>query len=293
MYKMMLSAVILITGVQQINAEEKMSADETLIRNTIASYTAAFNRGDAKAVASHWSVNGEFITPDGRTLKGHDALTKNFGDYFKEAKGVKIEIESASIDFLSPGVAVEEGLARIIRKKEEPRETHYVAVHVKTAQGWKMDSVKEQELSEPQTHYKELKALEWMIGTWVDADDNERVETTCQWTKNKNFITRSFKVHSKDHIIMEGTQIIGWDPLKKTIRSWMFDSAGGFGVGIWSQNKNRWTVRTLQVLANGEKATSINIMTQVDENSYTFRSTGREIDGELMPRIEDVKVIRK
>ncbi len=293
MYKMMLSAMVLITGFQQVNAEKKVNADEALIRKAIASYTEAFNKGDAKAVANHWSENGEFITPDGRTLKGREALSKNFGDYFKETKGVKIEIESIGINFLSPGVAIEEGLARIIIEKEEPRETDYVAVHVKTAQGWKMDSVKEQEHLEPQTHYKELKALEWMIGTWVDADDNGAVETTCQWTKNKNFIARSFKVRVEDRIIMEGTQIIGWDPLKKTIRSWMFDSTGGFGVGIWSQNEKRWTVRTLQVLAKGEKASAINIITQLDENSFTFRSVGREIDGELMPSIGEVKVVRK
>ncbi len=293
MYKTMLSVLLLVAGFQQASAEDEICPDEVSIRQAIASYIDAFNKADAKAVAAHWSENGEFITPDGRIFQGRDALTQNFAGYFEKTKNVKIELDVLDIRFLSPGVAVEEGVARILVPKEQPHETEYVAVHVNTAQGWKMDSVKEQQLFEPQTHYEQLKVLEWMIGTWVDADQNGSVETTCQWTKNRNFMTRSFKVHVEDRITMEGTQVIGWDPIKKTIRSWMFDSAGGFGVGIWSQDENRWTVRTLQVLANGEKASAINIMTQIDENSYTFRSVGREVDGELLPSIEEVKVVRE
>lgn len=290
---MMLSVVLLLAGFQQANAEDEIRADEVSIRKAIVSYTEAFNKGNAKAVASHWTENGEFITPDGKTLQGRDELTQNFGDYFEKTKNVKIELDVLNIRFLSPGVAVEEGIARVLVPEEQPNETEYVAVHVKTALGWKMDRVEEQQHLEPQTHYEQLKVLEWMIGTWVDADQNASVETTCQWTKNRNFMTRSFKVHVEDRITMEGTQIIGWDPIRKTIRSWMFDSAGGFGVGIWSQNENRWTIRALQVLSNGEKASAINVMTQIDKNTYTFRSTGREVDGELLPNIEEVKIIRE
>src|SRR5690606_4732441 len=100
-------------------------------------------------------------------------------------------------------------------------------------------------------------------------------------------------VHIEDRVEMEGTQIIGWDPDKQTIRSWLFDSEGGFGVGIWTQKENQWTIRTLQVLANGEKASGINIMTKVDDDTFTFRSLGREVDGILLPGIDEITVVRQ
>ena len=269
------------------------SADETAVRAAIDSYKTAFDKGDAKAVAAHWTSTGEFVTPEGETLTGHDALEKSFTEYFKATPNVKIELDSVGIQFISPGVAIEEGVARVVAPEQEPDVTEYTAVHVKTPAGWKLDSVKETKVIVPQTHYEQLKSLEWMIGTWVDTSDDSTIETVCRWTKNKNFITRSFKVHIEDRVEMEGTQVIGWDPDKQTIRSWLFDSEGGFGVGMWTQKENQWTIRTLQVLANGEKASGINIITKVDDNTFKFRSLGREVDGVLLPGVEEITVVRQ
>jgi uncharacterized protein (TIGR02246 family) len=288
-----LTFIVCFAASIQAVAADDVSPDEAAIRKAIASYVEAFNRADAKAVAAHWTPSGEFVTPGGEALKGRDAIQREFEAYFGETKSAKVEVTSPVIRFISPGVAVEEGSARLLRPEETPQETSYVAVHVKTADGWKMDSVREQQRVQPQSHYEQLQALEWMIGEWGDADENASVQTICQWTKNRNFITRSFKVHVKGRIDMEGTQIIGWDPTAQTVRSWVFDSEGGFGVGAWTQDGDRWTVRTLQVLASGERASAINILTKVDDNTFTFRSVGREVDGELLPNINDVKVVRR
>ncbi len=39
--------------------------DLAAIRTAIDSYVSAFNRGDARAVAQHWSEQGEWVGPDG------------------------------------------------------------------------------------------------------------------------------------------------------------------------------------------------------------------------------------
>lgn len=49
------------------------------------------------------------------------------------------------------------------------------------------------------------------------------------------FCSCSFKVSVPSMDDLEGTQVIGWDPAAGTIRSWMFDSDGGFGEGTWSK----------------------------------------------------------
>lgn len=285
--------LLLCSAGQFLHADDAKPDEEGLIRTAISSYKTAFDKGDAKAVASHWTPEGEFTPPGGETIKGQAALEKSFTEYFKDSPGAKIELESVDIRLISPGVAVENGVAEVILPEQEPSVTEYSAVHVKTPAGWKLDSVTETAAMVPQSHYEQLKSLEWMIGTWVDEGDDGSVETVCKWTKNKNFMTRSFKVHIQDRVALEGTQIIGWDPDKQTIRSWLFDSEGGFGVGIWTQTENRWTVRTLQVLANGEKATGVNVITKIDDNSFTFRSLGREVDGELLPGVDEITIVRK
>ena len=73
-----------------------------------------------------------------------------------------------------------------------------------------------------------LDQLDWMIGTWTDGDENTTVRTVCEWAKNHTFITRSFKAFVDGKIDLEGTQVIGWDPAAGRIRSWVFDSDGGF-----------------------------------------------------------------
>ncbi len=289
-----LAATFLLVGnLLWAQEADTVTSDEAAINSAIESYVASFNRGDAAAVAKHWSSDGQFTTPSGKTFRGRTAIEVAFKEFFAENKGVRVEISKPAIRFLSPSVAVEEGISRILRAGQEPTETEYTAVHVKQDGKWQMDSVREADRVEPSSHYEQLKDLEWMIGEWVDQDEHATVETVCQWTKNRNFITRSFRVVVADGSEIEGTQIIGWDPLRKTVRSWVFDSEGGFGVGIWSRNGNQWTVRVLQVLHDGATASAINILTYVDDNTLTFKSTGREIDGQLQPNIPEIRVVRR
>ena len=174
-----------------------------------------------------------------------------------------------------------------------PTKTSYTAIHVKKNGKWLIDSICETVLPAPSSNYDKLKELEWMIGTWVDQDENATVETTCSWTKNRNFLLRQFKVSVKDRVEMEGTQIIGYDAAAGQIRSWVFDSDGGFGVGVWSKEGNRWIVKASGTQAGGQRTSAVHIITYVSENSFTWQSVGREVDGEVLPNIDEFQVVRK
>ena len=138
-----------------------------------------------------------------------------------------------------------------------------------------------------------LDDLAWMVGTWVDRGDEVVITTDCSWTHQGKFLSRSFTIREGDELTLEGTQTIGWDPLEGRIRSWTFDSEGGRGEGRWYQDGDRWLVKTSFVLANGERASSINVITRIDENTMGWQSTNREIAGELQPNIPEVTVVRQ
>ena len=36
-----------------------------------------------------------------------------------------------------------------------------------------------------------------------------------------------------------------------------------------------------------------NVITKIDDNSFTFRSLGREVDGELLPGVDEITIVRK
>ena len=272
-----------------------LTEDELAVLAAVDSYLIAFNKADAKRLAEHWTEDGEFVLASGEVLKGRGAIEESFATYFKESGNAKLELFDTQIKMISPRVAAETGMARVVGKDKITEETSYEVIHVKTADGWRIDSVKEAVLADPPpTHYERLKPLEWMIGTWVDdAEEGMTIETTGKWTTNQNFITRTFKVYIQDRVDFEGTQIIGWDPSVDAIRSWTFDSDGGFGVGRWSQNGDRWTVQALSVLPDGRRGSSTNIYEIVDENTVQFKSIGRQVDGELQPNIETLTIIRQ
>ena len=138
-----------------------------------------------------------------------------------------------------------------------------------------------------------LDELAWMVGKWVDQGQNATITTVCSWTHNGKFLSRSFKIASSDEVTLEGTQVIGWDPIKGQIRSWTFDSEGGFGSGRWIRDGDRWLVKMSFVLASGERASAINVITYVDQNTLRWQSTNRESAGELQPNIPEVTVIRQ
>ena len=293
-FVLVVAAVVLACRPAAARGDDRQASHETEIRKAVRSYVAAFNRGDARAVARHWSPKGVYVSPSGQRFQGYEAIEKEIVAYFSETSGQRIELGSPTIRFLTPSVAIEEGTARVSRAGEPPVATSYMAIHVNQDGAWQLDSVRETAVAvSAPSHYEHLEQLEWLIGTWIDRDENSTIETVCQWTKNKNFITRSFAVSIEDRIEIEGTQVIGWDPEAKTVRSWMFDSQGGFGSALWSRKGNRWIIKASRTLVGGEKASAVNILTYVDPDTLTWQSIGREIGGELLPNIEEVTVVRK
>ncbi len=275
-------------------AADTAAADEAAIRKSAASYVEVYNRRDAKAVAGHWSPEAVYtIRATGEQIVGREAIEREMTAMFKDKDAAKLAASVDSVQFISPNVAVERGKATMTRAGQPTEESLYTAVHVKRDGTWLLDRITEDEVPVVLSNYEKLKELEWMIGDWADDDEEDSVRTSCQWTKNKNFIVRSFTVSVRDRIEMAGMQVIGWDAGAKRIRSWVFDSDGGFGEGVWQRKGNRWSIKSTGVLPDGRKSSGVNIMTVVGKDRFTWQSVNREVDGEPLPNVDEVAVIRQ
>ncbi len=295
-----ITAGVITAGVitaRAIAAEpEPQPNEEAAVKAVADAYIAAYNRGDAKALANLWSEKGDWITPAGQRAHGREAIEKQLESLFADNQGGQLEMAESSVRFVTPDVAVDEGIVGVIRPEQEVKASAYIAVVVKQDGQWKVDSLRGTAIPEapaPAPAASPLADLEWLVGEWTDAGGNAAISTTVAWTKNKSFLTYSFKVAVPDGDDFEGTQVIGWDPADGTIRSWMFDSDGGFGDGTWTKKDNRWTVKFKQVLPDGRRASATNIYTIIDSDTLTWQSIGREVDGQFMPNVGPVKVIRK
>ena len=106
-------------------------------------------------------------------------------------------------------------------------------------------------------------------------------------------MTRSFAIVVGDQVDLSGMQFIGWDPANKQIRSWVFDSDGGFAEGKWTKKGNRWLIQQTGTLPDGRKASEVNIIKQLDNNSFTWQTVQRSVAGDLLPDVDEITIVRK
>jgi uncharacterized protein (TIGR02246 family) len=291
-------SVLLFTIVATLSVRGALAQDhaddERAIRQNIERYLEAYQRRDAQSLAEFWGPNAEYVSPtSGQRVIGRAAIQAEFEAVFAEPGDAELQVSLSSIRFLTPDVALEEGVARVTRPGEAARRASYTAVHVKRDGKWLLESVRETQLPSEPSNYEYLKALEWMIGEWVDRDGDAEITTRCQWTKNKCFLTRSFAVKIQDRIEMEGTQVVGWDAAEGRIRSLVFDTDGGFNEGTWTLKGDRWIISAKATLPDGRTGSMVNIITRIDDDSFSWQSVGREVGGELLPNIDPVVVVRK
>jgi uncharacterized protein (TIGR02246 family) len=289
--KLLLFLVIMLASMSTgwLCADE--SEDEKAIRNSVTTYVTAFNRQDAKAIAALWSPEAVYTNPKtGEEVVGRDAIEQQLVEIFSQSKDCKLEVAIESIRFLSPNVAVEQGISRILRPGEEADETAYTAVYVKSGGNWLLDQMSEEAVTVFRSNYQHLKDLEWLIGAWVDEEEQARIESNAKWTKNQNFISQMFKVSVPGETELSGIQLIGWDPVTKNIRSWVFDSDGGFGNATWKKKGNQWIIEATATLPDGRRSSEIRTITLLDDNSITWQASNRELGGEILPNIAPIKI---
>jgi uncharacterized protein (TIGR02246 family) len=267
---------------------------EAAIRAAIDSYVDAYNRGDVDAVLSHWADDAEYLLSTGQRVQGRDALRNVFTDALAEETRAAIEVPNSHVRVLSDTVATEEGVARIVRPGEPAEETSYLAIYVKQGDAWKLTTVRETEVAPTPVSAaaEQLQQLEWLVGEWTDESDSAKVSSSVRWSGNNAFLVYAFKAEAQGVDALEGTQVIGWDPIRGVIRSWIFDSDGGFGEGEWVKDNDRWVVNVEQTLPDGRIARATNVYTVAEDSKYTWHSFNRSIDGESMPNIDDVTIVR-
>ena len=273
------------------------------IRGMMRSYLEAFNRHDAAALVAHWSGSAENLDLDSGTVtSGRESVRQVFTALFEEDPSASIDIDVRSVRPIKPDVAVVDGVSRIAFSRGGPAASRFSAVVVREDGRWMLESVREAshpEAAEP----RPLEDLGWLVGSWEDVGEGVTASTQCFWSAGRGFLVRSHRVlpdataaappavgddripgllATTDARPRELTEIIGWDPQRRGVRSWIFTSEGRFAEADWRRDGDHWT---LEVAGRGadEGVTGVCTLTAESADRLSFQGGGGDPLAALLP----------
>ncbi|MCE9629430.1 MAG: nuclear transport factor 2 family protein [Planctomycetia bacterium] len=288
------------------------AADERAVRTASQTYKNALERGDSKTLAALWMPDGDIIDDAGRVMKGSDtvAMLEPLPTESVKTGRPEVAISETSLRFITPDVAVEDGTVKVVHPGHAaPLHGRFSATWVRHADAWKLSAIREAR-GDQATGPETLADLAWMVGDWVVVDepgDDEpsqpsklakpSIAMSVRWNPSRTYLLRDLKITpaggpdspaAATHI----TQRIGWDPLSRSIRSWVFSEDGGHGEASWSRDDGSWVARTTAVLPDGSQTSSINIYSYDGKDRCVWRSLPTHVGGEHMPQV-NMTMIRK
>jgi len=274
---------------------EKELDDADAIRLIDEAFIRAYEAGDAKAVAAHFTADAEYVDESGDVFAGRDAIEECLAQFFEENPHCRLEINADSVRTISPGVVVQDGTTSVMRSETlAPVECRYTTVYVKTDGKWLVASVRDSAPRNLREHATQLQQLDWLKGDWIDESDDAIVNFSCDAVDNGNFLLRKFTIVVDGVEAISGTQRIGWDSLTGRLRTWIFDSEGAYGEGLWHQDveNDRWVLKTTGVMADGQTASSTSLYTFVNDHTMTWQSIDHEIAGIQQPDSDVITIVR-
>jgi uncharacterized protein (TIGR02246 family) len=264
------------------------------IRKLLTEMEAKFNQGDATGLAACWAPGGDFVNQSGDRFQGRDSLAKAFQASFSARKNKTLQFHVLSWRMPSENVALVDVISDV--KPERTTQAGETDLHLvlgKHDGRWLVESARE--IRSAPSGVQHLKDLEWLVGDWASQPSPQGVSmhSACGWTDARSFLIRKFTVEGKNGVLHSGTEVIGWDPHARRIRSWIFDSDGGFGENVWVRDGNRWLIKYSGTLRNGNDVSATHVITVVDAGTLKIQSKDRIADGEPQSDTPEITLKRQ
>lgn len=259
--------------------EAPMPLDKAILAEAEAT-VKAFNSADAAAVAALFSPTGELVDENGTVYTGPEEITGLFTRFFEKFPKAVLDLQVTSTRPLGADLAVEEGI-RLITANEgaSAAQVRYVVVREKSGDRWPIASYREFADDPAPTPHEMLAALDWLVGEWVDESPEARTSISFRWSDDGNFLLGDYSVSVGGEVVAASTQRIGWDAIEGRLRSWTFDSDGGFTEGEWLAGDDEWIVRSEATMPDGTSGSATMTVTRQDADHFVVASTDRVVAG--------------
>ena len=279
-------------------APASRAVDEAAIRAVAKAYMEALDKGDAARLAELWTPDGDLVDASGQRLLGREALALDHPAAPREpADRPEFRIRETKLRFLTDDVAIEDGTVEVVPPAGPPLSGRFSATWVRHEGGWRIGALREARDDAPAAAAA-LEELDWMVGDWVVVDehpaaaDQPAIEVSTRWNESRTYLIRELRIPTAGGTPLSISQRIGWDPLTKSVHSWVFGSDGSHGEADWSRDGRSWVARARAVMPDGSLSTSLNIYTYDGKDRIAWRSLPTHVGAEHVPAI-DMTMIRK
>ncbi len=258
------------------------------LRQAVAAYCAAFNKGDVQTIAAFWAPDAEYTNESGTETKGRDAITALFRKFLAENKGARMALTVKSLRFLRSDVALGEGTSEVTTG-EGTDKGRFTAAWVKSDGKWLLTSARdlpsEGEAASP------LQGLSWLVGEWQSEGNRTPVSVSCRPVLGKAYMHVDFTIKRPDGDLTV-LYLFGYDPVSEQVKSWTFDSAGGYGEALWARDGNQWVGQAVGVLPDGGSGSTTYVVKYTDDQTFTLQMRDRQVAGQPLAD-SDTKYVRK
>lgn len=271
------------TETAQVELAKSVQLVETAVKESAKKFAANYNKHDSKAAASDFTLTAEFITEDGTAIRGRDAIERHFAAVFANFPQVHLELEIESVRLVTSFVALEEGRVDFVGSPGMPVETsRYVALHVFEEGRWWLARTRDFSAdSAVRSNHERLAELEWLVGEWMEEAEDSLVATSCKWIDSRNYLLQEFTIRIGSEPAVTGSTRIGWDPLTRQIKSWTFDSDGGYSEALWTRATDQWILKSRGVTHRGRSYSGTSILRRVDQVTLSWESRDR-VEGSVL-----------
>jgi|LakMenEpi03Aug12_release.lakeMendotaPanAssembly.Ray.scaffolds.fasta_scaffold01460_8 uncharacterized protein (TIGR02246 family) len=265
----------------------------TKVQADTAKFTAAFNGAKVDELIGLFSPKAEFVDEEGTIYQGTEEIKALFAAFFEKFPGAQLTMEADSVRPLGDKLIIEEGVRQIaIPNTDNDATLRYIAVHVKDGDAWKLAMVREFANDPAPTPYDYLMPLSMLEGDWVDENPAGVTRVSYRWNEEKTFLLGEYVVQIGDRPAMKSSQRLGWDPVQLKIRSWTFDSDGGFSEGTWTATDEGWIVKSTATLPNGQTGSATLTISVKDDDQISVKSFDRII-GDVVEEPFEITITRR
>jgi ketosteroid isomerase-like protein len=259
-------------------AQGSTPADQVAIRQAGQAYFEAHRRGDVNALVNAWTQDGKYVDATGKSYRARDVIQESTSTDSGLARLADFAWDAdSSIRVIAPNVAIEEGvMAQSAAGRIPSGAGTYTAVWVKPGDRWLLDTLCESQSD--RVDESPLQQLQWLLGEWTATGDGFQAHCKSDWSENQKFIVSQFTVERSGRQVLTGTQRIGWDPAASRVRSWVFDSDGGFSQGTWRREGDAWVVRNVGVLPDGRRSSAANFWVPESDDRFVLKSSHIEVN---------------
>ncbi len=247
----------------------------------------AFNKGDADALAALFAEKGELVDENGNVYSGREQITGLFKAFFERFPKAELQMEVTGVRTVGDSLAIEEGVRLItVPDSDVAAQVRYAAVRDKVGDSWPIASYSEFADDPQPTPAEMLSAVSFLVGDWIDESPEGKTTISYRWEDEGNFLLGDYTLAVAGMPESRSHQRIGWDPLEGVIRSWTFDSDGGYSTGEWVQTDAGWVIKSDATMPDGTTGSATVTVTPTDADHFIVRSSDRIIGGVDEPEFE-------